>query len=672
MAIDVKFVDDGLRVIQSGGKVFHLSIELLHKNTNKEYALFTKTFDRIQALFITSLIYLQFREENGIIVIETEEKLEKDVRVRYLFELETDSEKGEIFIPAVWYKDNSNGAGCFPKYSTAKSWSFAETRMSIPSCIEYSVKNTHFFVAKKSAETFSNIASSGFDKNTLFVDRPCTELPYSYRGKQTLIETSKINFTEEENTISQTFYCFISKEEDALLAYESFVRAYFSLFDDTSIPALTSSSYASLKLTRLLNMVREDGYLIMGEGNGGEQPVYEFTAASFLVKSLEAALCFAKTDENISSINVSYLLQAKADVALRTKLENDDSLLDNLAILIGTYFLRYEEDGRFQDCVNIHTGEYGGYLGLGEHPEFKYLINARCNGEAMSSYVELYTVLKDKGIVVPEFLEVTKRVATFYLDNQLSNGSFGRWWSKNGKPENTQGTNGAYIAKFLIKLDSVLEKSDDLKERVKTGIRRAINYYKELIEEGLFYGDTLDADSCDKEAGVILLDLMLTYYDVSKDESVLPLARKAAAFILSWIWQQDIPFALGTVLDNENFHTKGVSSVSVAHHHLDFYGMLISVLFLKYYNITGDELYKNQAENMIKASRQLIATADNLLGRDKSFIGWQPEQMNHTFWDYFNNENKMNGSASIDIAWVNVLGYSSCQALKERFPDILF
>ena len=119
------------------------------------------------------------------------------------------------------------------------------------------------------------------------------------------------------------------------------------------------------------------------------------------------------------------------------------------------------------------------------------------------------------------------------------------------------------------------------------------------------------------------------------------------------------------------FSTKGMSSVSAAHHHLDFYGMLIAHLYLRLWKLSGEEIWKRQAIMLMNTCLCLIGTEENgYLGRDRSAEGWQPEQINHTSWDYFSDESKMNGYAGIDIAWVNVLGYSSLLSIEKEFPEI--
>ena len=57
------------------------------------------------------------------------------------------------------------------------------------------------------------------------------------------------------------------------------------------------------------------------------------------------------------------------------------------------------------------------------------------------------------------------------------------------------------------------------------------------------------------------------------------------------------------------FSTEGMTSVSAAHHHLDFYGMLIALLYLRLARLDGDRLWEAQARKMMDACLSLIGCA---------------------------------------------------------------
>ena len=94
--------------------------------------------------------------------------------------------------------------------------------------------------------------------------------------------------------------------------------------------------------------------------------------------------------------------------------------------------------------------------------------------------------------------------------------------------------------------------------------------------------------------------------------------------------------------------------------------MLVALLFERLSKASGDPFWHRQAVMMENASRQLVATEADMLGRSEAYYGWQPEQMNHTDWDYFDREDQIRGTFAIDIAWVAVLGYGAWLTLQEE------
>ena len=185
--------------------------------------------------------------------------------------------------------------------------------------------------------------------------------------------------------------------------------------------------------------------LIMGEGNGEHQPVYRFTAGSFLVKSLEAASAFLRTeDDALGAADPGRI----GEIATKLGIPAGNGFLYSLAMKIGTYFLSAETvPGFYQDSISLDTGERGGYLGISEHPEYRKLMNARCTGEAMSAFIELYGKTGHR-----PFIELPLRVLRFYAAHQLADGSFGRWWDSEGNAIDRKGTNGAYIGTAMMRL----------------------------------------------------------------------------------------------------------------------------------------------------------------------------------------------------------------------------
>lgn len=597
-------------------------------------------------------------------------------RLQSSFGWEDGGRESRLFIPAVWYEENRKGKGVFPSWERANTWSFLETRMSIPCCGQLSNGERLFTCATEVAGEQRFLASLTTDRSGFIISIPGSEWPFSYRGKRSLVDTAgtplpSLHVDEGGIVYERTFFLSIQKERDALAGYSAFVARLPSL-PPREGNTLGWDLWLEYKLTRLLNLTKRSNeglaYLIMGEGNGEVQAVYNFTSASFLVKSLQAAYEMATlTTYHATS---EPLKAARRRLASLFDLPDDDLLLATVAKKIGDFFLQAErQPGFFLDNHDLESGAWGGYLGIGEHPEFKEMANSRCNGEAMKHYVLLHRELTKLGIEEHAYLPLARRVARFYCEAQLSGGSFGRWWTAKGKPGDIQGTNGAYIGSFFCTLIKVLDSDDPFKAELESALHRAYSHYGQLASEGAFYGDTLDADSCDKEAGVALLAFFLDLYEMEGDARHLESAAHSAHFIVQWIWQQDSFLKAGSPLAQAGFSTRGMTSVSVAHHHLDFYGMAIAYEFLRYSAYTGDRFFEEQARLMIEACRQLVATPEQHRGRDDSFVGWQPEQLNHTNWEYFNRPSLMDGHYDIDIAWVTVLTLGSFLLIRDTFAE---
>jgi len=581
------------------------------------------------------------------------------------------TEEPEIFVPAVLYRGNEMGKGAFPKRSAAPTWTFLENRTPVPACVQLRGGGLSLICSSAPAADPALYASSRGSAAdgvwTVEFELPGAEAPFVYSGKTALLRADArprpaLELSERELpfTVERAFHCRAGAAADrsAFGPFRDFVESLPSpaAASASGAPpcAVPWSEYRSLKFAHLLSLVEPapDGrgaYLAMGRGNGDLQDVYRYTAGSFLVKSLEGAWVISRSpapDERA---------ELQLDIAER----------------IGRFFLAGERrPGVHQDCYDLERRIWGGYLGISEHDAFRHLVNARCNGEVMKAYVLLYESLRERGRDVPEFIELPRRVARFYLDRQLRgprSGSFGRWWSPDGEAVDSLGTNGAYVASFLIALAPHCAE----REAVDAAVEAAGSYYASLARSGDFFADTLDADSCDKEAGAALLALFMDLHDRDGSARWLDAARDAAEFLLTWIWQYDVAFRPDSPLGSRGFSTRGMTSVSIAHHHLDFYGMAIAYDFLRFARASGDAFFEDQAVMMLRACRQLVATAADPLGRSVDEIGWQPEQLNHADWDYFDRPDKRNGSFDIDIAWVSVLGLGAYERISARFPEAL-
>lgn len=577
----------------------------------------------------------------------------------------------QVFIPGVIFKNNSEGKGCFPRIDENKFWSFDESRMSIPGFIEVYNNEEVFLIGHRSNVIHS---STSWDSEGVSFTIPSKEWPFAYVGKNKLIKANvktenDYRLFDKNEIIEQEYLLYFNRigYKNIFDEYIKYSRKFLNT-GKTKKNSLSNDDFKALILRQLLFLVETSdngSYIKMGKGNGKFQEYYDFTSASFLIKSIEAATIF----NNIDIVNLKRKISPEVKQILEK--EENKKLIENsykkLAMSIGDYFLRAENPiGIFRDCHSLTDDIWGGYLGIGENNDFQFLINSRTNGEVLLAYLELSKACDN--IHREKYINLIDNVCSFYLSNQLEDGSYGRWWNENGVAIDKKGTNGSHILLFFIKYYKETNRTDLL-----ISIQKAIKYYEKLIITLDFFGDTLDADSCDKEAGVILLRTFLELYELEEFHisKYLKLCKICANFVSTWIQQDNIHFDEDTPLGKLKYKTRGLTSVSIANQHLDLYGMLIAYDFLKLNKYTCEEIYRTFAIDMIRSSKQLIATPNNLLGRDSNFIGWLPEQINHTNWDYFNDKNKAPGYYAINISWVHVLVLDYFLKIENEFSEVL-
>jgi hypothetical protein len=617
----------------------------------------------IKVVFKDAELKDEFVVNEGFIKIKRQWNILKPGKWQLMFGYCPGPDLRQWLVPSVMYGKNEMGAGKFPRGGIDKGWSFREDRIPIPSCsiLHDGLNWQAVFTSPakndgeiSSVKTFFKGAIPAFE-----IRVPYTEEPYTYTEKGIVIggltgKTGRVfNIHKVPFEYSRTFYIAFGKCAHVSEIYISLAARALDEFGtgDERLLKANWSEVASNKFKHLKFLLIDNQKVMavqQGKGNGLFQSFYNYTSGSFLTKSLEGALIFAKAAKELG--NEKYL-----DVAER----------------IGDFFLAGAlPNGLHRDSYSLKDGRWGGYMGVGTPEDLVKGVNTRCNGEVMVNYLKLYKLLKDAGRQKDKFLDLVRRNADFYIEHQLKGkeeGSFGRWWDVSGRPLNTLGTNGAYIISLLVELEKITGKRDDIDEALK----KAGSYYASLVDNNYFYADTLDADCVDKEAGCALLRAFLDLYERSSDGLYLKYARLCAGFILSWMFTYDVAFNPGSPAGKRDFKTLGMTAVSVAHHHLDFYGLSIAGDFFRLWEATKDELWKKYGLIMIGSCSQLISAKQDLLGRSKDFIGWQPEQINQTNWDYKLRFLGTKGRFHTCVAWTVVLTLGAMLDIRDRHAGIL-
>jgi hypothetical protein len=660
-------------------KGLEIKLDLSLSTIDKDNKLLSVTNNGSQIIWVfeKSIVTDKLSIENNFLSIGRNIKILKNEDYCISFKISSNLEDTEVFCPGVIFKRNKAGTGCYPRISYSKSWSFDESRMNIPGCISIFNEKEIFISATRSSK-FRQSAS--FLMNQVTYRIPSEEWPSTYNGKNiSYFSSDKRNKTyktfQENSEINLEYLIYFApfdnldgyKYTHIFDQYKKFAKTFFLSHKKDENQYLSWWDFKALAIVGLLNLLHRDSdgtYILMGKDNENHQQYYNYTSGSFLVKSLEGACVLAKLDVN--------LIKTKISKPIRIILEETEDRViplrdyKEVAKEIGNFFLKAEgPSGIFRDTYNFVDNEWTSYYGKGSRHEHHHAINTRTCGEAMLSYIKLSEMFPHD--ISKDYQGLVERVSDFFIHHQKESGNYGRWFDEKGNLMNDLGCNGSHILRLFITL---YKKTNNMK--YLDSIKKAIPYYSNMIKRGYYFGDTLDADCMDKEAGVILLNSFLHLYEIPefKTDATLELCKDAANYVSTWIVLDDIKFKENTPLGRRNFKTTGLSSVSISNAHLDFYGMIIAYDFLKLHKYSNDVFYKDMAVIMIKACRKLISNPNDLLGRSKDFYGWIPEQINHTHWDYFNNTNHIDGYFGINIAWTQILILDYLSKIQVNFKEI--
>lgn len=577
--------------------------------------------------------------------------LEVSGNLRIGFAVESDLDPVRWIVPSVMYDGNKIGSGSFPRGGPEVGWSFREDRCSLPSATIVADNRNSLALATEAAKEekylSSNTTRAGLDGIRLSIEIPFIERPYSYRRKFYWLgkgSAARYEWLVCDGPFNYERRFYLRVGPGGSYFYEPFVR---EMLDGIKTESGKRADWATVLRNKAEHVLTNHyidwrtitGFLTYVDGH--HLPLINSLQAGFLGKNIEIALSL-----------------------YRIGLITGDERARRAAIKTADFFLggRIDNGLLFTDYQLAR----GRWVGL-NIPYRKDEVNTRTMGEAAISYLRLHKLAETKGEANPQWRETAQALAAFFRDRLPDNGNPGKWWTIEGRLSDTSSTNGAYLVPVLLRLAD--EDSDQ--SLLDTAVRIGDYYLENVVENEIYAGDTLDADCIDKEAGHAILRAMLELYRATGESRFLSGARRAAAYVATWIFGYDVPYEPRSRLGNYNFHTTGGTSVSVAHHHLDPYGIAIAVDYLDLGKLTGDDFWKRLARHMIDYSRQLNSTEEDTFGYARDYLGHQPEQVVHTDWAYYLPAVTPRGSFFSNILWVPALTMGAILDLRARHPETM-
>ena len=252
-----------------------------------------------------------------------------------------------------------------------------------------------------------------------------------------------------------------------------------------------------------------------------------------------------------------------------------------------------------------------------------------CNlGHGAYQFLLAWEIAERAGRPQPLWRETGLGICDFFTRHMLADGKLGRSWLANGELGKADGTSGCSLVWALAEAYKLT--GDEHYFRVAETAYRA--YAKDDLARWQCTAGALDTDCIDKETAFALLLPGIELYEITRDPYYLEQSEQAAYYLASWQWHYNLGYEPGTPADAMSYSTFGGTSVSVQHHHLDPWGALIALGWLRLSRATGKTIW---AERAAATWRQATIGVSNGTLALKGVVrppGGQDEGFYHTRW----------------------------------------
>ncbi len=285
-------------------------------------------------------------------------------------------------------------------------------------------------------------------------------------------------------------------------------------------------------------------------------------------------------------------------------------------------------ENRFENLYNIYLHGTAHNFAIDENGDRLFPIDACNNGTAANGYFEAYDMLKEAGIDKPEYERVAFGICDFAVKTQGEDGCFAKTWNDAGEVLQRKGTIGSFL---IIPVLRAYGRTGE-KKYLESATKAFDFYYGELERQGFTTAGALDTYSIDKESSSPLLRSALELYAVTKDEKYVKRAEKIAWYLCTWTMHYTVEYPEECVIKQMGYDTFGSTSVSTPHQALDQYALRDVLSFLRLYEITGYEQWRERAIAFWCNATQCVSDGTLVVNGRLRPTGSQDEAVFHTRW----------------------------------------
>ena len=533
----------------------------------------------------------------------------------------------QFYMPGFWYHRNLRSPKKAPSFHSSDSWRVREDRMSSPLTGIYNEKNDNYYTVARlddfeeeclvqhaSGEVIlsgkTSIGYLGFHNedglSSLVFGFPYQEAPKSYIRKLTLIPAVKA-FEKLKKGESRKLVWEIKKGR--AIDYSAFVAEVWNYSYDTFSPKEVKLDYSLDSAKKTLSNFFKESYV-------DDQDLKYFSGVHLKTESCEST--------GVAEVGFVGRVLLNAYNALEYGEETNNTDLVNKANSIFNSYLSHSftKHGFFRELVNYDNNTESTIYSIRRQSEGAF---------AILNYLKYE---KLKGREHPEWEERIKVLLDNFLKLQEDDGHFPRKFDDNFSIKDASGGSTPSATLPLTMAYTYFNN----KKYLESAARTAEYLENELISKSDYFSSTLDANCEDKEASLYASTAMYYLSFVSKGkarEHYIDLSMKAAYFSLSWYYLWDVPFAQGQMLGDVGFKSRGWGNVSVENNHIDVFIFEFATI-LDWLAKERNEPKFSKFSSVIKSSMlQLLPNKGNMFNIGK--IGYYPEVVQHTNWDYGKN-----------------------------------
>lgn len=542
----------------------------------------------------------------------------------------------EFLLPGFWYKRNMRSPENAPSFKTADFWSFREDRMSAPLAVGFD-PNLEQWVKLERADRLlleskpdstagkiinkTDIGSLGIgriDENQIQLNAsfPFNESPKSYQSKLTLNPSWKAFYPlKKGETLTLSWVISHGNAENfSELVNQTWEKAYEAYNPEPVQPRKSDSEIKEI----LANYF------------------YESYAETKNLKGFAGLWFNTETCDNTGVLSIGFCGKIFANVynllEYGHKIDNEEHIELARRVLDSYYKHGFTANGLIRELV------------YGANKEDVYTL--RKQSEGLKNLLFLLDFDRRQGVNHPKVERIVVDLLTALADLQDSEGGFPRKFDAQFNVlDESRGSTQSIITPMIMA--SRYFKNTAFLEVAKNAGR----YTEEnIIYKADYFSSTLDANCEDKEAAAIAA---VSYYHLASSttgeerKQYVKLATQAAYFGLSWYYLYDVPFAEDSLLGETGLKTRGWGNVSTENNHIDVWAFDFPHVLEWLAKENSEPRFARMAQVINSSIKdQMLPYENHMVGVGK--IGYMPEIIQHTVWDYgANGKGYLNSHMSV-------------------------